>query len=228
MIAGKIGDKKKIMGLIKKYFENIKDQPVSKPEKFINSNYLNNILYVNKKTDQTNLVVSYPAYKANYTYRYELELLAMIMGGMMSSRLFSEIREKRGLACGVRAFIDSYLDTGSFLVSVGLEPKKADLTVKLIKKLMIESVNISDDEFTRARQKIISNLALQTEDAGSLAFMFLDQIIYQNKITTPREQIKIFNNIKKKDVENEARKLFSNSPKITLIGPQNININKIK
>ena len=222
MLAGKIDDKEKIVKTISQYFAKIKDIPVPMPDKFIQSNYKKNIYYHHKKTDQTNIVISYPGYKVDYDKRYELSILQVLMGGMMSSRLFSEVREKRGLAYRVGAEIDNYSDTGAFLVSVGLDPSKADSTVKLIKEMMPKAVKISDKEFKRAKQKIISNLALKTEDASSLAFMFLDQIIYHGKTTTPEEKIKIFNNVKKADVEKEAKKLFAHQPKITIIGPKNI------
>jgi len=222
MLAGKIDEKEKIVKLISQYFAKIMDKPILKAVKFIQSDYKKNIYYYYKKTDQTNIIISYPGYKVNYEKRYELSILQVLMGGMMSSRLFSEVREKRGLAYRVGAEIDNYSDTGAFLVSVGLDPNKAGSTIKLIKKLMPKAVKISDKEFQRAKQKIISNLALQTEDASSLAFMFLEQIIYHGKIITPEEKIDIYTKIKKSDVEKEAGKLFVHQPKITIIGPKNI------
>lgn len=224
MIAGKIEQKKEIINIISQYFGRLVNRKAPKAESFIGSDYIKDIYYLSKETDQTNIIVSYPGYSENYEKRYELTILRVLLGGMMSSRLFSEIREKRGLAYRVGTETDSYFDTGAFLVTVGLDPSKADSTVKLIKRLMPKSNKISNEEFERTKQKIISNLALQTEDASSLAFMFLDQIIYNKKITTPEKMIQIYSKIKKSDVEKEAEKLFAQKPKISLIGPKNIKI----
>src|SRR5262249_9810400 len=85
-----------------------------------------------KKTDQTQLMVGVPAYPYLHHDEFALEVLSSILGGGMSSRLFIEVREKRGLAYSVRAWADRYPDTGYLAVQAGVEHAKLEMALKTI------------------------------------------------------------------------------------------------
>jgi predicted Zn-dependent peptidase len=85
-----------------------------------------------KKTDQTQLMLGVPAYPYMHHDEFALEVLSAILGGGMSSRLFIEVREKRGLAYSVRSWADRYPDTGYFVAQAGVEHAKLEKAVKTI------------------------------------------------------------------------------------------------
>ena len=102
-----------------------------------------------KKTDQTHLILGARAYHQNHKDRYVLALLSIILGGNMSSRLFIEIRERRGLAYFVHTSVDTYQDCGYIGTQAGVDHKKVQQTLTAIlneyKKISTEIVDESLD-----------------------------------------------------------------------------------
>ena len=87
---------------------------------------------LDKKTEQTHLVLGFHGLRRNDPFRYQLGLLNIILGGNMSSRLFEEVREQRGLAYEIKSGLSFFEDTGSVTISAGVEPKKAPLAIRII------------------------------------------------------------------------------------------------
>jgi predicted Zn-dependent peptidase len=163
-----------------------------------------------RKTDQTHLVLSLRTFPQTDERRFILGVLSTILGGTMSSRLFNEIREKRGLAYYVRSGADGYHDAGSFAVSTGANNASAKEAVTVIlaelKKLKDELV--SKEELARAKENFRGKLALQLEESSSVGSFLAEQELYFGHQLQPEELIEKVNAVTTKDIQSLAQEFF--------------------
>lgn len=121
-----------------------------------------------KQTEQAHIVYGSEAYSTSDERRFGLNVLDTILGGGMSSRLFQEIREKRGLAYSVYSYHSAYAETGSFAVYAGTAPDNAEEVIELIQK-EVSSVlkdGLTDAEFERSKEHIKGQLVLGVESTS--------------------------------------------------------------
>ena len=163
-----------------------------------------------RKTDQTHLIISLRTFSESDERRFTLGMLSTILGGTMSSRLFNEIREKRGLAYYVRSSSDAYHDAGSFAVSTGANNTNAKEAVKVIlaelKKL--KDVPVSKEELARAKENFRGKLALQLEESSAVGSFLAEQELYRGTQIQPEELIEKVNAVTTKDIQNLAQEFF--------------------
>jgi predicted Zn-dependent peptidase len=121
-----------------------------------------------KDTEQAHLVLGCPAFHRLDERRFALGVLNNVVGGGMSSRLFQEIREKRGLVYSVYSYTSQYADTGLFAVYAGCAPGKVDEVLDLTREgLAAASAGITDAELARGKGMLKGSLVLGLEDTGS-------------------------------------------------------------
>ncbi|HYY11419.1 MAG TPA: pitrilysin family protein [Kineosporiaceae bacterium] len=127
------------------------------------------VLVVRRPTEQANVVVGTLGLTADDERRYVMSVLNAVLGGGMSSRLFQEIREKRGLAYSVYSFASGYSDAGWFGLYAGCAPGKVDQVVTLLHAGLEELAEhgVADDELARAKGSVTGGLVLGMEDSGS-------------------------------------------------------------
>ena len=202
--------KKKVLAKIKKDFGGLKH---GNPPNFITFSSEQNAARVaikEKKTDQTNLMIGVPAYPYLHKDEYALSVLATILGGGMSSRLFLEVREKRGLAYSVHSFVERYPDTGYFGVQAGVEHAKLEKTVKTIlaefKK--IKSVKVSNTELGKAKSYMKGNLALSLETSDEIAQFAATSMINLGRIRPLSEILEGIEAVSTDDIERVARDIL--------------------
>ncbi len=120
---------------------------------------------VHRATEQTHVALGFHAIARGHRAHYALDLLNIILGANMSSRLFHEIREKRGLAYAISSHVSYYRDTGAFIVEAGIDNKKVIRALQLILKEIgrIVSAKVSDRELRRAKEYLRGNLAFTLE-----------------------------------------------------------------
>lgn len=175
-----------------------------------------------KQTDQSNLCLGVRAYNFFHPKKYALEVMATALGGMMSSRLFAEIRTKLGLAYYVYTEIDSNPDTGLLVTRAGVDNRNIDKAVQAIlkeyKKISQEPLGLS--EIKKAKDNIKGRLALSLESSDELAAFFSAQELLKNKILTPKQILKKIEQVKPKDVLEVARDIFQPQKlNLALLGP---------
>lgn len=153
--------------------------------------------------------------------RYALYLINAIMGAGVSSRLFQEIREKRGLAYSIYSFIASYLDTGLWGVYAGCARKRVVEVIELIAKEMKElNDTITDAELQRAKDQIKGNLILGLESSSSRMQNIARQEIYYGRNFSTEEIIREIDRVSMKQVKELIEKLFGNGrAALTVFGP---------
>ena len=153
--------------------------------------------------------------------RYALYLLNAILGAGVSSRLFQEVREKRGLAYSIYSFIASYVDTGVWGVYAGSAKKKVVEVIEIIVKEMRELKDtITHDEFTRAKDQLKGNLVLGLESTSSRMQNIARQEIYHERYFSPEEIIKEIDAVTLREVKQLSEKLIGQGNiALTVLGP---------
>jgi len=145
--------------------------------------------------------------------RYQLYILSTILGGGMSSRLFQEIREKRGLAYSVYSYVNSHADSGALVIHAGTDREKCIETVKIaldeLRRLKVEP--IQDDEFDSAREQLKGKLLMSLESSESLMTRLAKNEMYLGRNQPIDEMIKAFDAVKPAEIMNLANRLFDGS-----------------
>lgn len=165
-----------------------------------------------KKTDQTHLIIGFPSKAYGLSTRYAESLLSAILGGGMSSRLFLEVRERRGLAYAVKMVTDHAVDVGYFGVYAGTRPDKAKEAQKVIMDQFYGLANgkypITDKELIKAKEYVKGHLALSLEDTGNLCGFYAVEELYTGKLRTPAEVYGAIDKVTGEQVLSLAKELF--------------------
>lgn len=175
-----------------------------------------------RTSDQTHLILGFNGIDLKDKRRYAVDVLSVILGGGMSSRLFSEIRERRGLAYYVGAGSSSGTDYGYFAASAGVNNSKVeeavDVLVKELKKIKRNSIDAG--ELKKAKSHIEGSTMLGLETSNSVAFYLGGQELLEKKLTTPGEYLENIKKVKAKDIKDAAGDIFKKeSARLALIGP---------
>jgi len=176
-----------------------------------------------KVTEQAHLAVGVRTVPLDSKDRYPLSVLASILGGGMSSRLFSEVREKRGLAYYVRASSDHYADAGSLVVTAGVDPKRIFEAVEVIiaelRDLRDEKKPISEEELRKAKEYLKGHLVLELEDSRSVSIYYATQQMLEKEINNPEEVLKKVDEVSVDDVLRVSKKyLITDTLNFAVIG----------
>jgi len=172
--------------------------------------------------EQAKLVMGFRSFDRGHKDIYIRSVLYRILGGYMSSKLFIEVREKRGLAYTVRSWVDAYAETGCFGVSGGFDPKKVPEALKEIFKLIrqAKSKGFTPAEIKMAKENKIGSLVLSLEGAGGWASSIALDELYGLPIETPDEIIKRTNKVTNADLKRVAREIFKpENFNMVIVGP---------
>ncbi|MDM8543179.1 pitrilysin family protein [Desulfococcaceae bacterium HSG7] len=175
-----------------------------------------------RKLEQAHIIIATPGIAITDSRRYAFSLMNTLLGGNMSSRLFQEVRERRGLAYAVYSFLASYADTGMFAVYAGVAPDNVNETIRLIIAEMrnLKNKRISNDELVRAKEFTKGNLVLASESNDN-QMVRLAQNEFNLKRQTPlKEVVAKIEAVTTEDIIELARSLFQLSqPSLTVLGP---------
>ena len=172
--------------------------------------------------EQTHMCLALPGLSLFDPQRFTLDMMNVILGEGMSSRLFSEVRDKLGLAYSVQSYVDHLKDTGSFIVYAGVDTSKAKLALEaIIKELMrFKKETISPAELTKAKEMSKGQLALRLEDSRHVAGWLGGQEILSGRILTIDDVNSIVDGVRADDIKNLAHKLIDRSKmRLAVVGP---------
>lgn len=175
-----------------------------------------------KKTDQANLVLGVAGYDRYDQKKYAARVLSVILGEGMSSRLFIQVRERRGLAYHVGASSGQYKDTGAFTVFAGLKLEKVYEGLEVVKAELerIAQERATEDELKKAKEILRGRMAIWSESTNFLAEYFGTNFVLDRKIETFEEYLKNVDQVTIEDVQNIARELFRKEKyNLQVIGP---------
>jgi len=177
---------------------------------------------MHKETEQTHLALGFHALKRDDPLRHALGLLHVVLGGNMSSRLFNELREDRGLAYEIGTGVKRFYDTGAFLVHAGIDNNNVTEAIRLILKELGQTKIglVSDDEFKRAKEFYRGQMTLALEDTMDAMLWVGETTAALDKTYALEELIKEINKVRKEDIRQAARFIFENNKmNLALIGP---------
>ncbi|MFA6593666.1 MAG: pitrilysin family protein [Candidatus Buchananbacteria bacterium] len=184
----------------------------------------------NKATEQVQLALGFPAFSTHDKRAYALNLLAIILGGNMSSRLSINIRERKGLAYFIRSWPNLYEDAGSLVIQAGLDKARLELALATI-ILEIKNIaagGVTAEELNRAKEFIAGKTALDLEDSMSIAQFYVNQELMNKPLMTPEQKLKKIFAVSAKDVRRVAEDIFDlKRACLALIGP-NLNANRLR
>lgn len=220
-VAGKFNELEVITQL-KKYFRQMKKGQKPLLRKIAEKQKSPAVEIKFKKTDQTHFSIGNRAYPENHKDRFVLGLLSIILGGNMSSRLFIEIREKRGLAYYVRTNNENYQDCGYLTTQAGVEHENFALAVATIlqeyKKIATEKV--TEKELQRAKDYIKGKSVMGLESSDEVAMFFIAQEIRKQKILTIQEIFQRIDKVTSSDILRVAKDIFrTDKLNLAVIGP---------
>ncbi len=175
-----------------------------------------------RDTKQANIVLGFPAYPRLHPKRYALELLDVVLGWGMSSRLFQEVRVKRGLAYSVGSQYSPHLDTGILRIYAGVDPEKGKDTVGVIFEQLarMREAPISGDELRMAKDFYKGSLLLRLEDTLSLALRNGGHMVLSGKIISVEEVLQRIEAVTSRDIQNVARELLAKDKlSLAAVGP---------
>lgn len=185
-----------------------------------------------KDTEQTHIAMGFHALGRSDRDRYALNLINIILGGNMSSRLFEELREKRALCYDVSSSVKKYEETGAFLIHAGVDNKKTEIALRTIMQELVnlKKYEVSRDELRRAKQYYKGQLLLAFEDTGSRMLWLGDKLMTKEGIPTVKSVLNNIENVKILDIQRITNKIFrKNFMSLAAIGPASgLKENKIK
>lgn len=207
-IAGSF-DEQRFIELVKKYFVNWSSSNVV--SNYVDVEYKRNILGINKDLEQLHLCIGTKTIGRDHPNYYPLIVLNNLFGGSMSSRIFQEVREKRGLVYSVYSSVSNYKDTGIMSIYAGLSYDQIEEALRTILKEMtsIKNGNITKEEFNRAKQQIKGNYILGLESTSSRMSAIGRRELLYGEIQYPEEVIENIKNVKMENVLDVAKTLFN-------------------
>lgn len=173
-------------------------------------------------TEQAQMCLSLRGVARRDPDRYAIDILTAVLGDGMGSRLFQEIRERRGLAYAVDASSSHLQDTGAFVVYAGVSPEKAGEALAAIIEQLDRTRQrlVTRAELDRAKQYTKGRLLLGLETPAANAGWVGSQVVQGLDVITPEEWIAALEAVTAEDVRRVARSLFDNAaPQLALVGP---------
>jgi predicted Zn-dependent peptidase len=177
-----------------------------------------------KKSEQAHFILGFLGHHRNHPNRYAENVLATILGRGMSSRLFHEIREKRGLAYSVGTSITRFSDTGVFETYAGVDVKRIDEAISVMLEQHYGMTNdkwpISNGELKKAKEYMKGRIALALEDTVSVCDYFGQRMLFMDSIETPEEIFDKIDAVTVDEIYQSATELFKpEHVNLSVIGP---------
>lgn len=175
-----------------------------------------------KRTEQAHLSLAVGSVANNHPDRYAVDLLSAILGEGMSSRLFNELREKRGLCYDVHSYTSHYLDTGAFSVYAGVEPAAATeaVTAILAELARTRDEGIPEEELVKAKELTKGRLLLRMEDTRSVSGWLGVQELLNGRVRTVDEVVEKIEAVTTADLQRVATDMFrTEALNLAVVGP---------
>jgi predicted Zn-dependent peptidase len=236
MLVSVVGgvSEKEALTLSRKYFGKIKSQSESefKTPEFRSEQIKPEVILKTKKSDQAHLMLGFRGEGRNYPGRYAQAVLAVVLGGGMSSRLFLEVRERRGLAYSVRTSFERYQETGYLGTYAGVNPQRVEEALKIIleehKKIADGKFPVTSSELKKAKEYLKGHFALALEDTKDISGFYADQILFLPEVKSPAEVTVKIDKVTLNEVQAEAKKLFTPSGLNLAVIGNYTNVDKFK
>ena len=203
--------------------------PLSAPHPLQPARYQGGDLREKKRLEQVHLVIGARGVSFNDPLHEALHVFAQILGGGMSSRLFQELREKRGLCYDVNAFFTPFSDTGIFGVYGGTS---ADHVAEFINVLLEEwhsvEASLDEAEINRAKAQIKVGMLVASESPGRRADQIARQMLALNRVPSREDLVQRIEAVDREALINAAKSLKQAPPTLVILGPQGRLLDKLQ
>jgi predicted Zn-dependent peptidase len=220
-VAGKIGGD--LQGEIERLLGDLEPAETGEPEPAqVARNSQARVKIYTKTSDQAHLCLGVPSYPLVHPDRYPVQVLATVLGTGMSSRLFTEVRERRGLAYYIYAINHSYTDAGSLFSQAGVDIERIDEAITTIRDELrkITDEAVPADELEKAKNVTKGRFVLQTESPHGLIMFGLRREVLEGGATEPEEVLEGLDAVTVEDVQRVAQDVIGgNGLNLALIGP---------
>ncbi|MBX9245712.1 insulinase family protein [Actinotalea ferrariae] len=178
-------------------------------------------LVIHRTTEQANVILGAPGLTATDDRRFTLSVLNAVLGGGMSSRLFQEIRERRGLAYSVYCFSSGHADTGVFGLYAGCAPGKVDEVLSLLAEgwERLAQDGITEQELQRSIGQLSGGLVLGLEDTGSRMSRLGKAELVHGELLSQEESLERIRAVRAADVQELAAELAGRPRSVVRVGP---------
>lgn len=174
-----------------------------------------------KDLEQVQLVLGYPGLPSSHEDYYALQVFSTILGGGMSSRLFQEIREERGLAYSVSSFANAYQDVGIFGLYAGTTKEKLPNLLDGLKQVIATiELGVSRAELLRAKNQLKAGIVMTRESSGAIAEWIARHLHVHGRYKTADEILEQIEAITPEHIQRVASAVFHNIPAVAALGPQ--------
>ncbi|TCZ80012.1 insulinase family protein [Paenibacillus albiflavus] len=215
-IAGNIDDSTK--ELLEKHFGSFKNS--GKKTDYIAPEFQSEVVFHSKKTEQNHICLSLPGLSLRENNLYPIVLLNNMIGGGMSSRMFQEIREKRGLAYSVFSYHTAHADTGLFTIYAGTAPKQTqevlDVTLEMLNELA--RTGMTETELNKGKEQLKGSLILSLESTSSRMNRLGKNELMTGRHFTLDEMIKRIETVNMEQIDELIKRLFSQPFAVAMVG----------
>ena len=224
-VAGNIKHKRVVAmveeALSRDNFLDVKGAPQIRPNTPVKTKPMHSVGLLTRKTEQAHMFYGLEGVARSDDRRFAMGVLASALGGGMSSRLFQEIREKRGLAYSVYAYAQQFAGSGQIGFYAGCNPTKAIEVVEIIREVLADVAEngMSHEEIERAKGAVRGSLVLSQEDSASrMSRIGKNEIVY-GQVMGFDDILKAIARVNPTDVREIASEYLTKSPTLALVGP---------
>lgn len=206
-----------LLSLVNQHFADLPTVTPHEPETAV---YAGSEFREERDLDQVHIVLGFPSATYSDPDHYPVQLLSTLLGGGMSSRLFQEIREKRGLVYSIYSFASPYHDTGVFALYAGTgEEQVAELVPVAVEELRRVQLDVTQDELNRAKAQLRASLLMSMESTGSRCEQISRQLQVYGRVIPVEETKARIAAVTVEDIQRAAARLFRGRPTLAALGP---------
>jgi predicted Zn-dependent peptidase len=176
-----------------------------------------------KDVQQTQLALGYRTFGISDPRKYAATLLDGVLGRGMMSRLFQELREKKGISYDISSRMQFFSDSGMFTVTAGLDPAKAQIALKTIYREIdrLKTRRVTAAELKRTKEFLVGNFRLSHEKVTSKLFFYGQTMLSFGRIVEPQEQVDGIQAVAADELQSVAREIFDESRRsVSWVTPQ--------
>ena len=219
-VAGNV-DHEHVAGLVERLSEGWPSGPAHDWAPFSDGQSKPRVELDIRKTEQSHLILGLPAYSMTHPDRYALDLLSVVLGEGMSSRLFVEVRENRGLAYDIGSSVSHFHDCGALAIGMGVDPKKVYLAVgTVLDEVAHLKDGIPEEELEKAKRLTTGRMALRMEDTRAVSSWMGSQLSLLDRVLAVDDVVENINAVTTDELARVAEELLHTEKlNLAVVGP---------